>query len=166
MSILWYAFKLLYVDVSASSLPQYSLKYICGGNRNILRNYLQSLVLMKRNVVLFQTTFIYLYVCVCGCTKEEKYTTFTRYAHFQVTYKEGTALGFIDHGFVWKNLRKSFHSAVKMYGTGLHDLEVLLADILEELVERIEKKPNQAFVIEDDIYKAILASMWVMVRYV
>ena len=53
-----------------------------------------------------------------------------------------------------------------MYGTGFHHLEVMLADILEELVESIEKKANQAFVIEDDIYKAISASMWVMVSYV
>ena len=72
-------------------------------------------------------------------------------------------MAFIDSGFSWKNLRSSFHSGVKMYGTGFHDMEVLLADVLEELVESIEKKVNQAFVIEDDIYRAISASMWVMV---
>ena len=90
----------------------------------------------------------------------------TTYTHFQVAYKEGSSLGFIDCGFFWKNLRSSFHSGVKMYGTGFHHLEVMLADILEELVESIEKKLNQPFVIEDDIYRAISASMWVMVRYV
>ena len=50
-----------------------------------------------------------------------------------------------------------------MYGTGLHELETQLADILEELVEVIEKRGNQAFVIEQDMYRTIAASMWLMV---
>ena len=51
-----------------------------------------------------------------------------------------------------------------MYGTGLHELETLLADVLEELVEVIKKKGKQAFVIEEDIYKAVASSLWLMVR--
>ena len=51
-----------------------------------------------------------------------------------------------------------------MYGTGLHELESLLADVLEELVEVIEKKGSQAFVVEEDLYKAVAASLWLLVN--
>ena len=79
-------------------------------------------------------------------------------------YEEGPPMGFHDFGREWKNLRKGFLRGVKMYGTGLHELETLLADVLEELVEVIEKKGNQAFVIEEDIYKAVASSMWLLVN--
>ena len=73
------------------------------------------------------------------------------------------SMGLLDIGREWRNMRKSFLRGVKMYGTGLHELETLLADILEELVEVIEKKGNQGFVIEYDMYRTVAASMWLMV---
>ena len=51
-----------------------------------------------------------------------------------------------------------------MYGTGLHELETLLADVLEELVEVIEKKGNRAFVVEEYVYKGVAASLWLLVN--
>ena len=81
----------------------------------------------------------------------------------QVLFKEGLSMGFLDFGREWRNLRKCFLRGVKMYGTGLHELETLLADILEELVGVIEKRGSQAFVIEHDMYRTIAASMWLMV---
>ena len=83
--------------------------------------------------------------------------------NIQALYEEGLSVGFLDFGREWRNMRKSFLRGVKMYGTGLHELETLLADILEELVEVIEKKGNQGFVIEQDLYRTVAASMWLMV---
>ena len=81
----------------------------------------------------------------------------------QVLFKEGLSMGFLDFGREWRNLRKCFLRGVRMYGTGLNELETLLADILEELIEVIEKKVSQAIVIEQDMYRTIAASMWLMV---
>ena len=81
-------------------------------------------------------------------------------------YGESTPMAFHDFGREWKNLRKGFLRGVKMYGTGLHELETMLADVLEELVEVIEKKGNQAFAIEEDLYKTVAAAMWLMVNLI
>ena len=79
-------------------------------------------------------------------------------------YGDSSPMAFHEFGREWKNLRKSFLRGIKMYGTGLHELETLLADVLEELVEVIKRKGKQAFVIEEDIYKAVGSSMWLMVN--
>ena len=84
--------------------------------------------------------------------------------NIQVLYEGCISITFHDFGREWRNLRKCFLRGVKMYGTGLHELETLLADILEELVEVIKKRGSKAFVIEQDIYRTVAASMWLMVR--
>ena len=79
---------------------------------------------------------------------------------------ENVPLAAHDPGREWRNLRKSVFRGVKMYGTGLQELETLLADVLEELVEVIEKKGNQAFVMEEDLFKAVAATLWLMVNII
>ena len=97
---------------------------------------------------------------------EPKSSFVMQYFNFniQALFDGGIPMGFLDYGREWRNLRKCFLRGVKMYGTGLDELESLLADILEELVEAIEKRGNQAFVIEQDMYRTVAASMWLMVR--
>ena len=62
-------------------------------------------------------------------------------------------IGFSDYGAKWKLMRKITHGSMKMYGSGLEDLEKNVLLETKELLERLDKSSGAPIDPKKDISK-------------
>ena len=67
-------------------------------------------------------------------------------------------IGFSDYGVKWKLMRKITHGSMKMYGSGLEDLEKNVLLETKQLFKRLDEKRGVSLDPKKDISKLITSS--------
>ena len=66
-------------------------------------------------------------------------------------------IGFSDYGVKWKLMRKITHGSMKMYGSGLEDLEKNVLLETKQLLRRLDKKEAEPIDPKNDISKSVVS---------
>ena len=64
-------------------------------------------------------------------------------------------IGFSDYGPKWKLMRKITHGSMKMYGSGLEDLEKNVLLETKQLLKRLDENSGTSIDPKNDISKSI-----------